>query len=758
MRKYLAALFLALSLVPAFAQPPPVPALPDTPRIASYSLSASVCTCSVGFALYGDSTDYGNWLDVKLTTGSGATAVTTTLTAVTDYTITSATGALSTIARPITDGLLTLTVARTGTLQIVGAQRPRRLSQFTEGRGVAARDLNQAFTSALAIMRETWDRTNDITGRALLTNPGETIGPLPSAAARAGGLLGFNSSGDPIPLATLTGLGNVVGPNTSVVGHIATYGNTAGTILLDGGLIGLGNVTGPGSSAANHAPTFSDASGILLKDSGLTITPSTGTLTVTNGKTLAASNSLTLTGTDGSSAAFGTGGTIAYTANNLSVFAATTSAQLAGVLSDETGTGAAVFANSPALAGTPTAPTAAPGNNTTQLASTAFVTAAVTAATAGVASLDGYTGAITGADLNVLNAKAANYTVANTDCGSTIYVTGALNVITLPAVAGFDTKCAVRVKNGSSTRAQKITGFPTDLMVAPNTACGASNNCLWPLQSIEVKIVNGAWVGTVAPGRWRVSSPNFYADKANGSDNNDCLTTTTAACATIQHAIDLACHAVDSAGSVPTINVADGTAYAPFQLVEDCIGSNQISVVGNTGTPANVQVTDGGVATNIVYVKDKAIMTINGMKLTPTVSGSSGVACGQNSTLDVNNVVFNDTPSGSIVNALDNCQINLLTGISIVDNSAPSSASAFMNASQYGRIQLNTNPTFTGTWSFSFGCLTVGGLINIGSHSFSGGTVTGPRYLSELNGVIYNGAASCPGNSAGSVTLGGQAS
>jgi hypothetical protein len=48
-------------------------------------------------------------------------------------------------------------------------------------------------------------------------------------------------------------------------------------------------------------------------------------------------------------------------ANPLSQFAATTSAQLAGVLTDETGTGAAVFANSPALTtpniGTPSAGT-----------------------------------------------------------------------------------------------------------------------------------------------------------------------------------------------------------------------------------------------------------------------------------------------------------------------------------------------------------------------------------------------------------------
>jgi len=50
-----------------------------------------------------------------------------------------------------------------------------------------------------------------------------------------------------------------------------------------------------------------------------------------------------------------------------------TSAQLAASVTDETGSGALVFAASPALSGVPTAPTAAPNTNTTQIATTAHV-------------------------------------------------------------------------------------------------------------------------------------------------------------------------------------------------------------------------------------------------------------------------------------------------------------------------------------------------------------------------------------------------
>ena len=56
----------------------------------------------------------------------------------------------------------------------------------------------------------------------------------------------------------------------------------------------------------------------------------------------------------------------------LSQFASTTSAELAGVISDETGSGKVVFSVSPALTGTPTAPTAASTVSSTQIATTAF--------------------------------------------------------------------------------------------------------------------------------------------------------------------------------------------------------------------------------------------------------------------------------------------------------------------------------------------------------------------------------------------------
>lgn len=116
----------------------------------------------------------------------------------------------------------------------------------------------------------------------------------------------------------------------------------------------ISDETGTGSLVFANTPTLVTpvlgvATATSINKVALTAPATGSTLTVADGKTLTASNTLTFTGTDGSSVAFGTGGTATYTANKLSVFAATSSSELAGVISDETGTGSLVFADTPTL-------------------------------------------------------------------------------------------------------------------------------------------------------------------------------------------------------------------------------------------------------------------------------------------------------------------------------------------------------------------------------------------------------------------------
>jgi len=102
-----------------------------------------------------------------------------------------------------------------------------------------------------------------------------------------------------------------------------------------------------------------------------------------------------------------------------------TSAQLAAAITDETGSGPLVFATapslvSPELTGTPTSPTAAAGTNTTQIATTAFVSTAVAnlvaSSPAALDTLDELAAALgddTNFATNITNALAAKASLAS---------------------------------------------------------------------------------------------------------------------------------------------------------------------------------------------------------------------------------------------------------------------------------------------------------------------------------------------------------
>ena len=128
---------------------------------------------------------------------------------------------------------------------------------------------------------------------------------------------------------------------------------------------GSGDVTGPGSSTDNEIVRFDSTTGKVIQAGATATIDDSG-----NFASVGTVNTHTIPG--------GTG-TFALTSNTLGDFGATTSAQLAGTISDETGSGALVFGTSPALTtpniGTPSAGTL---TNCTGLPTAGMVDEAVT--------------------------------------------------------------------------------------------------------------------------------------------------------------------------------------------------------------------------------------------------------------------------------------------------------------------------------------------------------------------------------------------
>ncbi|MGI4943638.1 MAG: hypothetical protein ACRYHQ_24250 [Janthinobacterium lividum] len=371
--------------------------------------------------------------------------------------------------------------------------------------------------------------------------------------------------------------------------------------------------------------------------------------------------------------------------------------------------------DSPSFTGSPTAPTQAAGDNTTLIATDAFVQAA-----------------INGLSVVPLGTGTATLTTAQAGVGIIRFTgatTGACTVI-------FPSQTGQWLVIDDTTG-----GFPVTIKTA--AAAGTQTHPgAWLLVACD-----GTTLRTGGVRRLATSNVTLYVDGSKGSDSNLGFASGAAAFATIQQALNVAATQYDGGGYSLTISVAAG-AYAAVAIQGyDLVGWSSVTVtssgasITSTGTTSAFAVSfpvlvnlvgftlAAGSSAAALQVTNNAMVQHSGCTF-----GAAGyqIFCGFGGYVSAIGAV---TISGGGINhayAYDGGAIRYY-GQSVVFSSTPTYSSAFLLAQSLGDIQW-ISMTFTGS-------------------------ANGSRYNVSQNALIStNGAAvtSVPGSSVGATASGGQ--
>ncbi len=229
--------------------------------------------------------------------------------------------------------------------------------------------------------------------------------------------------------------------------------------------------------------------------------------------------------------------------------------------------------------------------------------------------------------------------------------------------------------------------------------------------------------------------------------------------ATLQRAVDLVYNNYDMQGFGATIHVADGTYAAGAVANGRLVGGGSITIVGNTGTPANVVINVTN--SNCLSISQSAVVTIDAMvlKATGSVSLGTGHGClsqGSGLILVGAQMIFDDC-QGYHMFAASGGVLGAKSGYTISGDAAANVASDAGGLLDCGSstVELSGTPAFSVAFAVSGSC----GSIRAASMTFTGTVATGSRYQANLNGVINTnggGATYFPGDAGGTSPTGGQ--
>jgi hypothetical protein len=327
---------------------------------------------------------------------------------------------------------------------------------------------------------------------------------------------------------------------------------------------------------------------------------------------------------------------------------------------------------------------------------------------------------------------------------------GTFYAAAVPGPSDFPQGCAISITNtdvaACKGKSIQVAGFPEPFV-------------LWPGQSIELTGIDGLWIKTIDPGRWRPNCGGdpliINTDSTKGTDlkgESDGLGTGTEAFKSVQFAIQHVLTDFDFAGTPQTrvrILMAPGST--------DATGIHYAPHASNPGS-------QGG-----------AVLTID---------GNGGVLVGQNDFLfnaivQIRNVTFT-SPSGNCLNVQQLAYV-------LIDDLVTFGAckGAQINVGLYGQIEFFKDFTISGGGGFfvtnAGGILYTSGVLNVTvsndisytngvvvgqtpgltqfgpvTWALNGHTVTGKKYDIGSNHVL-TGSGNIPGTVAGTTSTGGQA-